>query len=140
MYIFVIYIRRSLKNIYRGQGIGGRVLGQTSEGLLAQKSPICFSLYVFFLLDQSLQNFVRNSIIIQRMEPSYFQFVFMTDTLFHLRTGYLVGCRILVSEILVSFICITSFLSTKLVARMNDINQSLDQNIVLPKQLNYIFF
>jgi hypothetical protein len=64
----------------------------------------------------------------------------MTVTLFHLRTGYLVGCRILVSEIVVAFICITSFLSTKLVARMNDINQFLDQNIVLPKQLNYIIF
>jgi hypothetical protein len=46
----------------------------------------------------------------------------MTVTLFHLRTGYLVGCQILVSEIVVAFICITSFLSTKLVARMNDIN------------------
>ena len=34
-----------------------------------------------------------------------------------------------------------SFLSTKLVARMNDINYySLTQNIVLPKQLNYIIF
>jgi hypothetical protein len=64
----------------------------------------------------------------------------MRVTLFHLRTGYLVGCRILVSEIVVAFICITSFLSTKLVARMNDINYSLDQNIVLPKQLNYIIF
>ena len=74
------------------------------------------------------------------MEPSYFQFVFMKDTLFHLRTGYLVGCRILVSEILVAFICIISFLSTTLVTRMNHINKSLDQNIVLPKQLRYIIF
>jgi hypothetical protein len=39
-----------------------------------------------------------------------------------LRIYYLAGCRILVNEILVAFICITSFLSTKLVARMNDIN------------------
>ena len=135
-----IYIRRSLKNIYRGQGIGGRVLGQTSEGLLAQKSPICFSIHVLFLLDQILQNFVRNSIIILRTATSYFQFVFITVILFHLRTGYLVGCRILASEILVAFICITQFLSTKLVARMNDINQFLEQNIVLPKQLHYISF
>ncbi len=37
---------------------------------------------------------------------SYFQLVFIA------------GCRILVSEILVAFIYITSFLSTKLVARM----------------------
>jgi len=50
----------------------------------------------------------------------------MTVTLFHLRTGYLVGCRILVGEILVAFICITSFLSTNLVTRMNVINKSLD--------------
>ena len=46
----------------------------------------------------------------------------VTPTLFHLRTGYVVGCRILVNEILVAFFCITSFVSTKLVARMNDIN------------------
>jgi hypothetical protein len=64
----------------------------------------------------------------------------MTVTLFHLRTDCLVGCRILVSEILVAFICITSFLSTKLVARMNDIKLFLDQNIFLPKQLNFIIF
>ncbi len=70
----------------------------------------------------------------------YFQFVFIRVILFRLRTGYLVGCRILVSEILVAFICITLFLSTKLVTRMNDINKSLDQNIVLPKQLHYIIF
>ncbi len=64
----------------------------------------------------------------------------MKVTLFHLRTGYLVGCRILVSEMFIAFICITSFLSKKLLARMNDINKSLDQNTVLPKQLNYIIF
>ena len=105
-----------------------------------KKVQYVFHYTFFFLLDQSLQNFVQNSIIIQRRSTSYFQLVFMTVTLFHLRTGYLVGCRILVSEIVVAFICITSFLSTKLVARMNDINQFLDQNIVLPKQLNYTIF
>ena len=64
----------------------------------------------------------------------------MTVTLFHLRTGYLLGCRILVGEILVAFICITSFLSTNLVTRMNVINKSLDLNIVLPNQLRYFIF
>ena len=44
------------------------------------------------------------------------------------------------SESLVAFGCIPSFLPTKSVAGMNDINKSLDQNIVLPKQLHYIIF
>ena len=104
--------------------------------------PICYSIYISSLLDQLSPNFVRNSIIILRTATSYFQFVFITVILFHLRrpTVYLVRCRILVREIVVAFICITLFLSTKLVARMNDINKSLDQNIVLPKQLHYIIF
>ncbi len=103
-----------------------------------QNCPICYSIYVSSLLDQFSPNFLQNSIIILRTATSYFQFVFIPVILFHLRTGYLVGCRILVSEILFAIICITSFLSTKSVARMNDINQSSDQNIVLPKQLHYI--
>ena len=114
--------------------------GSIQRVYCVKNCPICYSIYVSSLFDQLSPNFVRNSIIILDTATSYFQFVFITVILFHLRTGYLVGCQILVSEILVAFICITLFLSTKLVARMNDINKSLDQNIVLPKQLHYIIF
>ncbi len=48
IYIFGINIRRSLKNMYRGYGIGGRVLGLNSEGLLCtKKSNMLFDIRFF---------------------------------------------------------------------------------------------
>ncbi len=141
------YIYTKVLKEYIGQGIIGQGIGQgvgyqgsIQRVYCVQNCPICYSIYVSSLLYQFSPNFVRNSIIILRTATSYFQFVFIPVILFHLRTGYLVGCRILVSGIIFAFICITSFLSTKSVPRMNDINQFLDQNIVLPKQLHYIIF
>ncbi len=57
IYIFGIYIRRSLKNIYRGFGIGGGYYGRIQRVYCAQTSPICLLVYVFSLLDQSSPNF-----------------------------------------------------------------------------------
>ena len=84
------------------------------EMLLLQNFPICYSIYVSSLLDQSSSNFAECTVV--------FSVRFYYSNFFSLSTGYIVCCQILVSEIPVAFICITSFLKTKLVARMNYFN------------------